>query len=1065
MEPRPTNRTFRLRRRAASTTISMRFAIGAVVSLILAAQPTSAITVISKSTNTEAVWGLSTSQMEFENPLIGTETIWGHKILEWRDADYQSPAWYDDWTVSHPGSIDGNVSEIWMRTQGHSIWTSTNVNSRVISIHLPGDTNDGLAQVIVDGNEVARLDMNSNPPDRVLLIVSGLPNTTHTIKVNDLGIGPSGFGDDVHCLGAAALRLLPDYKWNQPPQPTIPDNLFYGWNEPSFYQYSQSPPYTWTGVAAADDWMCTGTQPITRIRWWGSYIGWQQTVPPPPEYLPTRYVFTIWTDVPAGQEPFSHPGNVVWRYEVAGPQNPQWVGMDFDPRGIGWESCFLYSIDIPPELAFCQPAASNIYWISIAAVYDQAPPFSPLYKWGWKTRPRDPLSQAPDDAVRIYDPILPGIGMAYVAGDAIWWPTVADSWDMSFELLSAPKWTQPPDLNYTGVDVNASHTTGLPQQQYILADDFRCSQTGPIGSVTIWGSWFGDIFPPLGPGSVNFTLSIHKDIPMNPPSVPYSRPGQLVWTGTFAPGQFQFQPLTGNLEPEGWMNPPSQFFQANHFGVWRYDFTLPPSAVQEGTPTQPMIYWLDVHAVPIGSTTALFGWKTSQCRWNDGGVWGNGVEPFAGPWNQLLYPSGHPFASQIMDFAFMIGTDDGAASRIKWSQPPQPYSPPDAFNGWNELSVYGGQQIAADDWVCTNARPVTDIHWWGSWIGWAEEFPPYSAIPPRFHIGIWTDVPSDPTQPGSFSHPDVMIWQYICENFTWEFVGWDFDPRNPTMAPDGCYRFNCDLPEEFWFYQESGTQVYWLSIAPIYDMEPSYPWGWKTTPRLDGQSPDDGVRIFAPTAPSLGMMYMLGQPIWWPTIDDSWDLAFALTTEPSEACCLPDGTCIDTTRNLCLMQYGGIPQGTGTNCAGLGLMITDQPANATVCELDPATFTVQVCAIAPIQYQWYKATLPPTPVGGNSNTYSILSVQLADAGGYYVDVTDGIGNTITSTTATLTVWDRGSCDMDQNGVVNGLDIQPFIDTLLGGVTAPYSTCAADADQNFSLTPADIPGFVSKLLGP
>jgi Dockerin type I domain len=63
------------------------------------------------------------------------------------------------------------------------------------------------------------------------------------------------------------------------------------------------------------------------------------------------------------------------------------------------------------------------------------------------------------------------------------------------------------------------------------------------------------------------------------------------------------------------------------------------------------------------------------------------------------------------------------------------------------------------------------------------------------------------------------------------------------------------------------------------------------------------------------------------------------------------------------------------------------------------------------------------------------------------------------------VWNRGSCDMDQNGVVNGLDIQPFIDTLLGTSVTPYRSCAADANQNLSVTTADIPGFVTKLLGP
>ena len=59
------------------------------------------------------------------------------------------------------------------------------------------------------------------------------------------------------------------------------------------------------------------------------------------------------------------------------------------------------------------------------------------YPWGWKTRPRDTDSPAPDDAVRIFDPTAPIPGMVYTAGEPIYWPTESDSWDMAFELSVA----------------------------------------------------------------------------------------------------------------------------------------------------------------------------------------------------------------------------------------------------------------------------------------------------------------------------------------------------------------------------------------------------------------------------------------------------------------------------------------------------------------------------------------------------------------------------------------------------------------------------------------------------
>jgi hypothetical protein len=232
-------------------------------------------------------------------------------VLEWRDADYSAgpPPWFGDWSVNNPGAIAGWFDQIWLQNQGDSAWTTTTVPSPVISIHLNGDNNDGLAQVLVDGAEVARLDMNypGGPGGQwrqtVQIIVRGLPNTTHTVQVNDLGFDPSGMGDDVAINGVAVLRVNP-VKWNQPPDPTIVTNTFYyGWNQTS----STNPPY---GIAA-DDWVCNSTNPVTKIRWWGSFAGWGANTPPP--VVPNAFLIQFWTDIPANVDaPYSHPGGPVW---------------------------------------------------------------------------------------------------------------------------------------------------------------------------------------------------------------------------------------------------------------------------------------------------------------------------------------------------------------------------------------------------------------------------------------------------------------------------------------------------------------------------------------------------------------------------------------------------------------------------------------------------------------------------------------------------------------------------------------------------------------------------------
>jgi len=218
------------------------------------------------------------------------------------------------------------------------------------------------------------------------------------------------------------------------------------------------------------------------------------------------------------------------------------------------------------------------------------------------------------------------------------------------ELPQEMKWLQPPDLLPTGMDVNATAPV-------ILADDFLCTQMGPIIEVHVWGSWLEDIFPG-DPSNVAFTLSFHSDIPADPPNQPYSMPGPPIWSRIFGPGEFLVAPYAVELE-EGWYDPAQGLYLP--FGdtqCWHYIFHLNPGEfIQEGTETAPVVYWLDVQAMPQGP--GQFGWKTSLEHWNDDAVWGMGEEPYPGPWTELRYPDGHPFHPESIDLAFAIfGIED-----------------------------------------------------------------------------------------------------------------------------------------------------------------------------------------------------------------------------------------------------------------------------------------------------------------------------------------------------------------------------------------------------------------------
>jgi hypothetical protein len=78
-----------------------------------------------------------------------------------------------------------------------------------------------------------------------------------------------------------------------------------------------------------------------------------------------------------------------------------------------------------------------------------------------------------------------------------------------------------------------------------------------------------------------------------------------------------------------------------------------------GAPNEPIVYWLDLQAEVL-DPVAQFGWKSSLDHWNDDAVWGNGLEPYAGPWNELRYPPMHQLAGQSIDLAFALGEDSVA---------------------------------------------------------------------------------------------------------------------------------------------------------------------------------------------------------------------------------------------------------------------------------------------------------------------------------------------------------------------------------------------------------------------
>jgi len=346
---------------------------------------------------------------------------------------------------------------------------------------------------------------------------------------------------------------------------------------------------------------------------------------------------------------------------------------------------------------------------------------------------------------------------------------------------------------------------------------------------------------------------------------------------------------------------------------WWWSVGNPPNPIQWNTPTTVTI---NTARTGVGATTPtatgymnMPGFNLAQSmsfdvdenfRWIFGQVTvpPPGQPTFVGMWNywhNLLVTKPTPPVTVTSKYY------------VKWSQRPvtiDPNDDPPVFLGWDERSDYNKPPwpILADDWKCTDDRPVTDVHWWGSFLGWNQpHLPPI--VPKAFHIGIWTDVPDpNPGDPSVYSHPDVLVWENYCDNWVWNFAGYDWDPHDGDPDPGGhdeytetCFQFNQLLSQDEWFYQEPndpcnpGGRVYWLSVAAIYDPcdpDPNYPWGWKTREHF---FQDDAVRItntinpitgttWPPTPPTVGSNWVEGNPIYWPDPCDTWDLAFELTT-------------------------------------------------------------------------------------------------------------------------------------------------------------------------------------------
>jgi hypothetical protein len=636
--------------------------------------------------------------------------------------------------------------------------------------------------------------------------------------------------------------------WEQPPleiDALSKTPLFCGWDEPAYVE--EIPNATESSTSRpVDDFRCPGPMPVTSIHWWGSYRDWQGPIVPAGG--PDAWRITFSADTPASEvNPYSRPGTVLKEFEVGpGRVGVEWAGFDHFPDKPS-DSCFRYSVALEPmEYFWPGDQEGDIFWIAIAAVYKTQ---KPEHVWGWKTRPAVWMDGAVE-TVSSFVVTPSGLPISAIFIAPVEGPNACgqtSKYDMTFALDTDPawikweqpfgslrtwsyyadepstarglaassiayKWQQQPDLGSTGLDVDATVDSPATWPAQILADDFECALSGPVTQIDVWGSFYQDAPPGNDPNNVEFTLSIHANVP---PLVRFgtNTPGKVLWTRAFKKGRFTVQPVTS--ERQGYFSPCNEeYAKSNHKQAWKYTFRIDPDEAfaQTGTSDKPVVYWLSVQGrvVQAANRTTRFGWKTAANPWGEDAVWARAEKPSSATWHMLTYPNDPAGVRRNTALAFAILTSDESTSEVIDRQ-------------------------VADDWQCEQPSPVVAATWWGSYLGYTDAPCECNDLaepvrPDYFLLSIWSDVPA--VQLGkvsTFSHPGQQLWQYRAYQYDEVQVGSDGQPlvSRVGVGREPVFRYAVTIPAGRQFTPDPGA-IYWFSVVAVYRYPgvAKYPWGW-----------------------------------------------------------------------------------------------------------------------------------------------------------------------------------------------------------------------------------------------
>jgi len=817
-------------------------------------------------------------------------------------------------------------------------------------------------------------------------------------------------------------------------------------------------------IVLGDDFRCTNTGPVSDIHIWGSWLTDNVGVI-------TNFWIGIYDDVPVGpNNPYSHPGtNLLW-FQLFGPgqftAQPVATGSElfFDPSTtniIGADQTVWYYCFYPTNPFVQQGTTANPtnYWLVVHAQQGGA---TGQERYGWKTS----LARFNDAAV------WGNFAGSLPVGN--WKPMFNGNQplDLSFKITTTTN-TPPPqgcaETNGTKYVQWPNLQGGLdvwdngPNGPWVLADDFICNTSGPITDIHIWGSYLQD----QTDTNLSFWLAIYDDVQPTPGSGGFSHPGNLLWQEQFGPGQY-IQTFWG-LGDELFLDPGPPNIMGPDTKVWYYCFYPTNIFTQTGSPFAPKTYWLMARAQATAAATTFWGWKTTTNVQHDISVHANwpGAPPLGG-WVPTYEFSGN---QTPLDLSFKITTGTNPPPQgcvetngVKYVQWPNMLGGLDVWNNGPAAAPW----VLADDFVCTNPGPVSDIHLWGSWLNDSV------GAPPTFWLSIYDDVPVSPTN--NFSHPGKLQWQQDFGPADYIQTFWGFgqesflDPGPPqVIGPDSQVWYYCFYPTNAFLQQGTLTnpRIYWLVASARSPAGETNLYGWKTTTNVQHDISVHTPWLGVPPDPSTPW-----QITRQATTGGNLDLAFKITTRTN---CITPIACAADKSVECGSSWAFDPPFVGPNpcCTNpptvtqLGVFTNvNNPCNAllsSVWKITDCVGTVAYCT----QYVTIKDTTPPIITCATNKTVECGTSWVFDP----PTATDNCCGTnltvrIINTNATVVgpcltlwrgVWQAADCctnlSLTCTQLVSVVDTTPPVLTCPSNVTV--TTCGTNVQVFWSLTATDV----------